>query len=100
MSWGKQSVVLRYLELASFAGLTPAIRSDVSRLYDSTNTVRENMSSVNSLRVGGDTQLRGPGMAPIRVEELSRSWYYGRLINWVLPALQTGFLCQQGDAID
>lgn len=49
----------------SFAGLTPTTRRDVSRLYDRTNTVRENIASVISRRVGGDTQLRGPGILPV-----------------------------------
>lgn len=38
------------------------MRSEVSRLYDSTKMVRENMRRVISRRVGGARKLLGPGM--------------------------------------
>ena len=57
-------------ELESFAGLTPTTRKDVSRLYDRTNTVRENTSNVISRRVGGDTQYRRPGILVVT----GRNW--------------------------
>ena len=50
-------------------GLTPTSRSDVSKLYESTNTVNENISSVTSLRDGGDSQLLGAGIAARFVSE-------------------------------
>ena len=54
--------VPRY-DVDNLVGLTPTSRSDVSKLYESTNTVNENISSVTSLRDGGDSQLLGAGIA-------------------------------------
>ena len=65
-------------DVLSRDGLTPTMRNDVSRLYESTNIMRENASSVNSRRVGGDAQLRGGGMSCKRHSQGALGLWGGR----------------------
>lgn len=76
------------------------MRSEVSRLYDSTKIVRENMRSVISRRVGGARKLLGPGM--VAAGDRGRGPYARDVVvvvtHWTRRASEVGVigsLCSQ-----